>query len=123
MSIWSNFKKRGFKDWSWKRARIYARFLYYKIKGTSYPELLVPEYVEQIAHRMSNVGCRQCLEAGACVICKCNSPELFYDKDFECEGKNWNAMLPPEEWRESGIEVDKSYVEQVEKYGRIKKFD
>ena len=124
MSLLQNLKLRGLRDILRPRKwKIFARYAILKAWKKEYPELHVPEYVEQIATRMSNPGCRPCVEAGACVHCGCKSPELFFDKDNECSGANWFQMIPPAIWnikKQLGeVKVDDFYVKQIQEQGKI----
>lgn len=75
---------------------------------------------------MSEPGCRGCIKAGECNHCGCKSPELFYDKNNWCSGEHWNEMIAAESWKEykeeSDIEIDEDYLDQVKKFGTIRKF-
>ncbi len=122
MSLIKNLRNRGLKDINLRKAKIYLRYWKYRLKGTSYPELLVPEYREQIAIRMANPGCRECVLAGECIHCGCPSPELFYDKDNRCSEGNFDTMYDPETWRETGVKPDPFYLKQIENKGVIKEF-
>lgn len=85
-----------------------------------------PNLLGQVAVRMANPGCRQCLAEGECVHCGCKSPDLFFERSMECSGMHWFAMIPSESWKtyaeQSGINVDDDYIKQIRKYGKIVEF-
>lgn len=153
MSIWNNLRKRGLRDiLNPKKWKIFSRFLRKKVtekvakepeenlaeiynKGDTeithgtlkeYSELWNAHELEQIAHRMGNLGCRECLRDGECYHCGCVSPDLFYDRTNWCSGNHWGTMLSEREWNKfkalHGIEVDYDYVKQIRKHGKIVKF-
>lgn len=125
MSIISNLKKRGLKDiLNPKKWKIFARYAKLKLLKQEYSEMFIPEYLEQISIRMSEPGCRPCLEKGECVHCGCKSPDLFFEKNMECSGGNWFAMVPPEMWRDirKGYDINQDYLEQIKKHGKIISF-
>lgn len=52
--------------------------------------------VEQLLVRA--ILCKDCLESGKCVVCKCDTPDLFYDpKRKDSKGK-WGPMMDKEKW-------------------------
>lgn len=127
MSIISNLKKRGLKDiLNPKKWKIFARSLALKALRKEYSEMFIPEYLEQVSIRMSHPGCRPCLEGGECIHCGCKSPDLFFEKEMECSGMNWFAMIPADNWveykKESGIIINPDYIDQIKKHGKIIKF-
>lgn len=127
MSLISNIRKRGLADiFSPKKWKIFARYLYLKITGKEYAEMYVPEYLEQIAYRMSRPGCRPCLEGGECTHCGCKSPELFFEKDNECSGLEWFAMMEKDRWeqhkKDLKLKINQDYINQILKHGKIVKF-
>lgn len=127
MSILNNIRKRGFKDiLNPKKWKIFGRYIKLKALKQEYEEIFIPEYLEQVSIRMSNLGCRACLEGGECVHCGCKSPDLFFEKDMECSGGNWFSMIPSNMWedykKDSGIEVNDDYINQIKTYGRIINF-
>lgn len=127
MSLLHNLRRRGLRDiLNPKKWKIFARYARLKALRKEYEELTIPEYREQIVYRMTQPGCRECIAKGECVHCGCKSPELFFDKENECSGMFWFEMLEPDSWityaTEQGIETDPFYLEQLDKYGTIKKF-
>lgn len=127
MSILKNIRKRGLRDiLNLKKWKIFARYIKLKALKQEYEEMFIPEYLEQVSIRMSNPGCRPCLDGGECIHCGCKTPDLFFEKDMECSGGNWLSMIPANMWEEykkdSGIEVNQDYIEQIKKHGKIVKF-
>lgn len=102
------------------------RYIANKAWRKEYEELSIPEYVEQITYRMSQPGCKPCVEGKECTHCGCKSPELFFDRSNDCSGMNWMPMVSAADWPEykkgSAIEIDPDYLAQVKKYGKIIKF-
>lgn len=127
MSLITNIKKRGLKDaLNPKKWKIFARYFFFRALKKEYPELSVPEFIEQATYRMSHPGCRECVLKGECVHCGCKSPDLFIDKDNWCSGEHWYEMQPPHLWEEfkkmNDIVIDPFYLEQVKKQGIITKW-
>lgn len=57
---------------------------------------LLPDYIrEQVSWRSQQ--CRPCLEAGHCVVCKCETPALFF-ADKGCPKGRYPSMLSKEAW-------------------------
>ena len=52
---------------------------------------------EQIIFR--SLACKECTIEGKCVICKCHTPEKYYE-DRACESGNYPFMLEEKEWEE-----------------------
>lgn len=138
MSLLKNLKNRGLKDilnpkrwvmflrskWVWIQSLFIGKVGALKKEYKQVFE--TPELLEQAVLRMANPGCRQCLKEGECVHCGCKSPDLFFEQNMECSGGNWFGMYPPEFWRRyrdsAKLEINKDYIKQVKKYGKIVKF-
>lgn len=124
MSIWGNIKKKGLKDvLNPKKWGIFARYLKNRALKREYPELSIPHKREQIVWRMRK--CPECVENGACTVCECRSPELFYDGKNWCSGHRWGVMKETaEEWEAQkkldDITISEKHLKQLDKYGKLK---
>lgn len=120
MSLLENLRKRGLKDvTNPKKWGMYLK----STLGLEYEEFSSPAYVEQMVWRMTQEGCRECVNGTKCIVCGCKTPNLFYDRRSECEGMHWGPMMEPEEWvkykEEHDIIIDVDYMAQLLELGKI----
>ena len=42
--------------------------------------------------------CSDCYKAGKCIVCGCQTPDMFYAPKKQCPKDKWGAVLSKEEW-------------------------
>lgn len=98
MSIWDNFKKRGFKDIL--NPRKWLVFLKWKRdKKRGYIKVPVDEgltYCRQVVYR--SLLCRECVKQGQCKDCECKVPDNMLYPNNRCSEMNWLEMKSKEEF-------------------------
>jgi hypothetical protein len=66
---------------------------------------------QQVQVMLRSLLCDDCLAAGACKKCGCNTPDMFYDPYKECEDGKWGKMMSKEElerFQDESLEIIKN---------------
>lgn len=109
MSIWTNIKKRGFKDiLNPKRVLLYLRSKSHKKrKYIKIPYEDVHAYCEQVIWR--RYLCERCYAANECVHCGCKAREVMIEPSGTCSAGEFFEMKNSEDWeqekKEQGINI------------------
>lgn len=102
MGIFTNLKKRGFKDILSRDSRkAYIKWILKKLlrrfeDGDESTRLLKLHEIEQIIFRMKR--CRPCVENKTCLSCGCDVLGSIQDPNSACHDKKWGKMLPVDKW-------------------------
>jgi hypothetical protein len=95
--IYNNVRARGLRDvFNPKKWLVAYQDLVIKGGGKLLHKDEIQSYCEQVVFRA--YLCAPCMEAGACVDCKCPMPDAIHTPDNFCSQGNWNEMLAPEQW-------------------------
>lgn len=67
--------------------------------------------------------CRECMENGRCVVCKCTTPNMFFSPNKTDSKGKWGVMVEKDTWEENKVNDEnwKQFVEYIEN-GNIKEY-
>ena len=107
MSIFTNIKKRGFKD-------ILSTRVFSYIFGVWTAKKDQVAYSEQILWK--GIICPECKAKGECAECGCNFFDLSVAKNSVCSAGRWGKIMPANSWEE----YKSKYLSGIE-FGLVKK--
>lgn len=114
MSIFTNFKKRGFKDILSARVFSYISSKFQSIFGVWTAKKDQVAYSEQILWK--GIMCSECKAKGECVECGCNFYDLSVAKNSVCSAGKWGKVQDANSWEE----YKSKYLSGIE-FGLVKK--